>query len=118
MCVIIGLDETLDPGETDGSDDCECTGTAIVVTCIVTFVVSVTIASIITFIATYLCVKRKFENVKYQSPDTQQKVLYEEVSSRSHTITKNDLEMQSNPAYGTSSKVIMDVNPAYESCKL
>ena len=117
MCVIIGLDETLEPSGTDGSDNCEYTGAAIVITCIVTFVVSVVIASIITFIATYLCVKRKFENVKHQSPDAQQKVLYEEVSLRSHTITKNDLEIK-NPAYGTNPMVIMDVNPAYESCKL
>ena len=47
----------------------------------------------------------------------QEKVLYEEVSSPSHAITKNDLELQPNPAYGTSDKVIMDTNPAYESYK-
>ena len=118
MCIIIGLDKTVEPARTDGSDNCECTGTAIVITCIVTFVVSVATASIITFIVTYLCLKRKFENVKYQSPDAQHKVLYEEVSSHSNTITKSDLEMQENPAYGTHPKVIMDANPAYESCKL
>ena len=28
-----------------------------------------------------------------------------------------DLELQPNPAYGTSHKVTMDTNPAYESCK-
>ena len=43
------------------------------------------------------------------------KVLYEPVSSPSH-IT-NDMELQQNPAYGTSGKVVMDDNPAYESCK-
>ena len=33
------------------------------------------------------------------------------------TVTKDDLELQPNPAYGTSHTVIMDTNPAYESCK-
>ena len=47
----------------------------------------------------------------------QEKVLYEEVCLPSHTVTKNDLELQSNPAYGTSDKVVMDTNPAYVSCK-
>ena len=108
----------MEPAKTDGSDNCECTGTAIVITCIVTFIVSVAAASIVTFIATFLCLKRKYENVKHQSPDAQQMVLYEEVSSSSDTITKKDLEMQANPAYGTHPNVIMDANPAYESCKL
>ena len=112
MCVIIGL------GGTDGSDNCECTGAAIVITFIVTFVVSVAAASIITFIATYLCLKKKFESVKRQSPDAQQKVLYEEMSPLSQTITKNDMEAKSNPAYGMNPMVIMNVNPAYESSKL
>ena len=43
---------------------------------------------------------------------------YEEVHTHSHTVSgKNDLELQPNPAYGTSNKVIMDINPAYASCK-
>ena len=44
-------------------------------------------------------------------------LLYEQVGPTNQTITKNDLELQPNPAYGTSHKVIMDTNPAYESCK-
>ena len=43
------------------------------------------------------------------------KVLYEPVSSPSHTT--NDVELQPCPAYDTSGKVIMDNNPAYESYK-
>ena len=89
----------------------------------VTFIVSVTVTAIITFIVTYyVCVKRTLDKVntyylKHQSPDPQEKVLYEQVTVPSHTVTKNDLELQPNPAYGTSHKVIMDTNPAYESCK-
>jgi len=81
----------------------------------VTFILSVTVTAIITFIATYICVKRIFENA--DKPNNQDKTSYEEVSLPSHTITKNDLELQPNPAYGTSDKVIMDTNPAYESYK-
>ena len=45
-------------------------------------------------------------------------VIYEEpMCISSHTSTKVDLELQPNPAYGTSCDVIMDTNPAYESCK-
>ena len=81
-----------------------------------------TVTIIITFIITYVCVKRTFDkanthDVKHQSPDPQEMVLYEQVGPRNQTITKIDLELQPNPAYGTSHKVIMDTNPAYESCK-
>ena len=47
----------------------------------------------------------------------QEKVLYEQVCIPSKTVTKNDLELQPNPAYGTSHKVVMATNPAYESCQ-
>ena len=88
-----------------------------------TFILTLTVTAIITFIVTYcVCVKRTFDkantyNLKQQSPGPQEKVLYEQVCLPSHTVTKNDLELQPNPAYGTSHKVTMDNNPAYESCK-
>ena len=95
-----------------------------IITFVVTFILTTTVAVIITFILTYVCVKRTFEKAdnthnldKQQSPVPQEEVLYEQVSLPSHTVTKNDLELQPNPAYGTSHKVIMDTNPAYESCK-
>ena len=88
----------------------------------VTFILTLTVTAIITFIVTYcVCVKRTLDkaynahNLNKQSP--QEKIIYEEVCPLSSTVTKNDLELQPNPAYGTSHKVIMDTNPAYESCK-
>ena len=94
----------------------------ITVAIITTFIVSVTVTAIITFIVTYFCVKRTLDkantrNHKHQSPGPQEKVLYEQVSSTIQVVTKDDLELQPNPAYGTSQKVTMDTNPAYESCK-
>ena len=87
----------------------------------VTFIVSVTATAIITFIVAYVCVKRTFEKAnnthKPTDPMPQEKVLYEQVCIPSKTVTKNDLELQPNPAYGTSCKVAMDTNPAYESYK-
>ena len=73
--------------------------------------------AIVTFIVTYniICVKRKFVNIynpNDQSP--QEKVLCQQVGPSSHTISKNDFE---NPVYAISHKVIMGINPAYESCK-
>ena len=95
-----------------------------VITFTLTFVVSVTATAIITFIVTYHCVKRTLtkannvinvHNPSESSP--QEKVLYEQVCIPSKTVTKNDLELQPNPAYDTSCKVVIDTNPAYESCK-
>ena len=99
------------------------TGAAGVIAFTVTFILILTVTAIITFtVACCVCVKRTLDkanthNPKQQSPGPQEKVLYEQVSLPSHTVTKNDLELQPNPAYGTSHKVIMDTNPAYESCK-
>ena len=82
-----------------------------------TFIVSVTATAIITFIVAHVCVKRKVVNGDISNQPLQEKVLYEQVRPSSHSITNKDLEMQKNPAYSTSHGVIMDTNPAYESCK-
>ena len=93
-----------------------------VITFAVTFILTLIVTAIVTFIVTYLCVKRRLEK-SYNSDDfnnklPEEKVLYEQVHIPSHSVSsKNDLELQPNPAYGTSHKVIMDTNPAYASCK-
>ena len=97
------------------------TGAVAVITFAVTFIVSVTVTAIITFIVAYICVKRTLEkaysahNLNKQSSKDQ--AVYEQVKLPSHTVTKNDLELQPNPAYGTSHSITMDTNPAYGSCK-
>ena len=96
------------------------TGAAVAITFAVTFILTLTVTAIITFIVTCICVKRILDKAhthhpKQQSPGPQEKVLYEQVCLPSHTVTKNDLELQPNPAYGTSHKMTMDTNPAYES---
>ena len=104
------------------SDNSELsTGAVAVITFVVTFIVSVTATAIITFIVAYVCVKRTFEKANNthnpNGPMPQEKVLYEQVCIPSKTITKNDVELQPNPAYGTSCKVVRDdTNPAYEIC--
>ena len=88
-----------------------------------TFIVSVTATAIITFIVAYVCVKRtlaKANVVTAHNPigvSPPEKVLYELVGPSTHTTTKDDLELQPNPAYGTSHGIVMDTNPAYESFK-
>ena len=90
-----------------------------IITFIVTFITTLTATAIITFIVTYRCVKKMFEkaNNSHSSidPSPQEKVLYEQVIPSSNTITKNDVQLQPNPAYATSHK--MADNPVYESCK-
>ena len=94
------------------------TGVAVVITFVITFILTLIIATVIISIITYICVKRKFERIIQDFKDKEQSktVLYEQVGPNNQAI-KNDLELQVNPAYGTSHVVIMDTNPAYESCK-
>ena len=40
--------------------------------------------------------------------------VYETVNTPA--ITKSDVKLKANPAYGTSGGVVMDGNPAYQSC--
>ena len=44
-------------------------------------------------------------------------MLYEQIVLPDKTVTKNDVELQPHPAYGTSHEVTMDTNPAYNSYK-
>ena len=101
------------------SGDSEMSVRVVIITFIVTFIVTLTATAIITFIVTYCCVKRTSEKANNCDgsidPSPQEKVLYEHVIPSSSTITKNDVELQTNPAYATSHKV--DDNPVYESCK-
>ena len=59
--------------------------------------------------------KRKLHNDNSKCRSPQEEVSHEHVSSPSHTITKNDLELQQNPAYDVN-KPIVDTSPTYESC--
>ena len=104
-----------DSYESCQSASCLCTGATVAIACIMTSIVSITAATIITAIVTRHVVKRKLDS-NHQLPDSPQeeKVLYEQVSSPSHS--KNDLELQRNPIHHASDKMIMETNPAYESC--
>ena len=95
------------------------TEVAVAITFVITFILTLIIATVITSIITYICVKRKFEKIlqDYKNEQQNKAVFYEQVGPSDKTISKNDLELQPNPAYGTSHKVTMDTNPAYESCK-
>ena len=118
ICAGLGDKES----DSSGSESLS-TGAAVVMTFAVTFIVSVTATAIITFIVAYVCVKRTFQKanvINTHNPivvSTPEKVLYELVSPPTHTVTKDDLEMQKNPAYDLSHKEVMDTNPAYENCK-
>ena len=66
-----------------------------------------------------MIVKRKYnlpQNIDTTGNHPADKVLYEPVSSPPSHAT-NNMKLQPNPAYGTSGKVNMDKNPAYESYK-
>ena len=94
------------------------TEVAFLITFVITFITMI-IATIITAIIIYICVKQKFERIiqDFKDKEHNKTVLYEQVGPSNQTITKDDLELQPNPAYGTSHKLIMDTNPAYESYK-
>ena len=96
------------------------TGVAVAISCVVTFVVTSTVSAIITFFVTYTCVKRKFNDITQdtsgkQPVSTANTIVYDTVDLSSSN--KGALEVQPNPAYGTSHKLVMDANPAYDSYK-
>ena len=96
------------------------TEAAVALTFVVTFILTLIIDTIITFIVTYICVKRRFEKIlqdHLKDKKQNKTVLYEQIFPPGQTVTKNDVELQPNPAYGTSHEVTMDTNPAYESYK-
>ena len=70
---------------------------------------------IVSSVITHILTKRKYESTPQDA--TTDKVLYEQVHSPSPSITKNDPKCQRNPAYGVGGTIVMDTNPAYESCK-
>ena len=98
-------------------------GAVVTITFVLTFIITLTATAIVTFMVTCVCVKRQYESPNNkQSPQEEkvsykEKALYEEVCQPSRTVTKDDLELQPNPAYGTSCEVVIDNNPAYESYK-
>ena len=92
------------------------TEVTVAITFVITFIVTLIIATVITANITYICVKRKFERI-FKDKEQSKTVLYEQIGPSNRTITKSDVELQPNPAYGVSREVIMDTNPAYESCK-
>ena len=101
----------------ESSDNSELSTTVVgVIASAVTFFLTLTVTAIITFIVTYVCVKRTLDKADTHDHNMQllqESLVYEEV----HPPTKNDLELQPNPAYGTSHNIIMDTNPVYESFK-
>ena len=100
-----------------GSDSLS-TGAVATITFTLTFIITLTVTAIVTFIVAYYCVKKKKFGIelKPNNQPPQETGLYELVDPSNKTSTKEDFELQPNPAYGTSDKVIMDTNPAYESC--
>ena len=92
------------------------TGVAVAVTFTITFIITLTVSVVITFLITFVIVKRKFEKIyKTTHQPTQQMPLYDTVITPA--ITKSDVKLEANPAYSTSDRVVMDNNPAYQSCK-
>ena len=85
----------------------------------VTFIITLIVTAIITFIVTYTCLKKKFsqETSGKQPVATTSAFVYDMVDQPNLKSKEADLELQQNPAYGTSHKMIMDTTPVYESCK-
>lgn len=83
------------------------------------FIVAIIITAIITYIVTYICVKHKFKKLVQDTEDKQQNIVLVDgsVGPSNQITTKEDLELQHNPAHGSIDKIIMDTNPAYETYK-
>ena len=87
---------------------------AAIITFTTTFIIRLTVCVFVTFLITFVILKRKFEKIhKTTHQPTQLMPVYETVNTLA--ITKSDVKLQANPAYGTSGGVVMDDNPAYQS---
>ena len=88
---------------------------AVLITFGITFILTLIITAVITFIVTYICVKRKFKKILQDMKDKQKSetALYEQIVQPSNTVTKDELELQPNPAYGSSHKVTIYSNSTY-----
>ena len=84
----------------------------------VTIILTLIVTAVFTFVMTCVCAKRIYKNTNNvcnsNDMSLQEKI---QVDLPCNPNTKNDLELQPNPAYGTSHKVTMNTNPAYETCK-
>ena len=124
MCGLIAyIAETRSSSNSSCSDsDSMSCGSVVAIACVTTFIVTLISASVITFAVTYIFVKKRLASIQQGTTGkhpmaTIDTVVYETVGPSRQTITKMDLELQPNPAYGTSHEVTMDANPVYESCK-
>lgn len=84
---------------------------------VVILVLCIIIAVLLTFIVTCICARRRYKRAYADhSRSPQEKTSYETVGNTSGTITKDQLELHPNPAYGSGSKMTMNSNPAYKTC--
>ena len=106
-------------------------GAVVTVACAITFIVTLIVTAIITFVVTYIFVKKTLTSIpqdtnhatgkrnhttgKYPLTATNTIIYDEPVGPLNRK--KDNLELQPNPAYGTSHEVTMSTNPAYKSCK-
>ena len=91
------------------------------IACVVTFIVTLITTVAITFIVIYIFVKNKFvsaaeDTASKQPATTTDTVIHDTVGPPNQTSSKEDLDVV-NPAYTKSQKVVMNTNPADESCK-
>ena len=101
-----------------------CNGVIVTIASAVTFIVTLIFTAIITFVVTYIFVKKTFTGIPQDTDHMPGKqpmaaantIIYEEPVGLLKR-KKDDLELQPNPAYGTSHEVVIDTNPAYESSK-
>ena len=103
------------------------TGAAVALSCSLTFLLSVTTTAIITFIITYMFVKKRKVQERVIQSFTNRGGTYEPTSSSNRLPTANHieldpaysrgkrLELHQNPDYGANKNVIVVENdPAYE----
>ena len=113
-----------------GGDSDSSSLSDVIIACGITFILTLMSTAVITFVLTYIFVKKKLASVGKQpivaanttvGPSSQANLEVQPNPAYSTTVgpfrNKTALEMQPNPAYGTNQKMSMNTNPAYEICK-
>ena len=89
----------------------------------VILVLCIIITALITFIVMCICIRRTYKRSSYAYDSNAQSSLSSKpsyqpanVGQSDGTITKNEVGLHPNPAYGANEKMNMNSNPAYKIC--
>ena len=101
----------------DELDDELSTRAAVAISVVVTFIITLVVTALVTYIITSLYYKHLIDHIRKSviSKEGDPHALVEDDKRHvsAYAITRIDIPMATNPAYGIATTIKMDINPAY-----